>query len=102
MPYCSYRNPFDYLLTELFPISSTGQWQIPVAGYAKEDLTLKIENDCLVITGKGDKEKDYKPGFEYHCMLDDTTVRIIAKYDNGLLIIETEKPKQTQKIIQIE
>ena len=84
--------------------------EIAVPGFSKEDLTVTIEGDTLIIRGKKSQEEivekpEYileefsRNSFERHFMLSEEAMEgeITSKYDNGMLTLTFNNMPKTSK-----
>ena len=89
------------------------QLEIALAGFSREDIAVEVKDNTLTISGKAsdDKEKDnsfvYKGiaqrAFKRHWTLIDYLKVVVAKFNDGILIVdmelnlpEEEKPKKIE------
>ena len=89
-----------------FDESSDGlELSIIVPGFKKEEITVNVEHQNLIITGKPEKTTNITQPFQkiYRLPLSVNPDKITAKQENGLLIISVMKgEKPSGKKINIE
>ena len=78
--------------------------EFPLAGYKKEDLTITCDGGYLVVSGKTQEHKNrtyttliknISPSFNFQIYVSDSVVNS-ARYENGVLTINMQKPKPPQ------
>ena len=129
----SYYSPFDTLLStfalEPYTISLDGRKNnqtkanvrreddrfvidIAAPGYSREDFSVKIENDTIVVTAqsvedesKKDKYAEFRcDGFERSWSLPDSVKKdsVTANYSAGILTVEIPTGKERDNTIKID
>jgi len=89
--------------------------QIAAPGYSKEDFTIAVENQQLIISSEKKKEEvmdgkfnrrefqfeSFRRTFPLHHNINEDIIE--AKYENGLLLVRLPKQdiKETQKVIEV-
>lgn len=97
---------------ELVPASETGaealRITLAVAGFARGDLEVSIEDGALVVSGKREDEgKDYlhrgiaARRFRRSFALKRGVEVRKAELHNGLLTIELERPEKERKVVKV-
>lgn len=80
--------------------------KVSASGFSKEDLDVKLENKYLIVTGKHEEKnekytlkeynkKSFKRSFKIPNNIED---EFSAKFENGILSITINKPKESPKI----
>jgi len=96
-------------VTDIYETENSGVIKMEVPGFSKEELSIKLDNNILTVSGERKQETSentkyylreidygkFARSFEIPEYLDSEKIK--AKFENGVLKIEIEKRKEEQK-----